>query len=120
MSKATLPANVKPHKGNIPITDEDLHDNETASEKNTLEQYIHTIKHNSKETYKSILAENLDKEFLEGSGKSMFLIHKHLHDSGQFKKEENNYPDDETENANSPKLHNRLRMRMMIKISRKK
>ena len=102
-SKATSPANENPTEGTLLITDKALQNNETTFEMNISEQYIPDIVIKSKATSKSVLTNNPDKEFCE-PGKMTFLIHKHLHNSGQLKKEYD-YPDNETENASSPKLY---------------
>ena len=112
-SNATLPANEKPPEQESLSTKHTFVDNSSSQK-----QQSDT---NPKPSFKTVLMETSDKEITDGTNLSTFLLHKSIYDSGQLKQQEEDFPDDETSCANnSPKLHNRIRMRMMIKIPSKK
>ena len=112
-SNATLPANEKP-----PEQDSSA-DKKTVDNSSSQKQQSDT---NPKPSFKTVLMETSDKEITDGTNLSTFLLHKSIYDSGQLKQHEaDDFPDDKTSCANnSPILHNRIRMRMMIKIPSKK
>ena len=112
-SNATLPANEKP-----PEQDSSA-DKKTVDNSSSQKQQSDT---NPKPSFKTVLMETSDKEITDGTNLSTFLLHKSIYDSGQLKQHEaDDFSDDKTSCANnSPIFHNRIRMRMMIKIPSKK
>lgn len=112
-SNATLPANEKPPEQDSLAAEQTFVDN--------LPSQKHKSDTNPKSSFKTVLLETSDKEISDGTNQSTFLLHKSIYDSGQLKQQEEDFPDDLTSCANnSPSLHNRIRMRMMIKIPSKK